>query len=76
MIFEGLKLMFVGMFVVYIFLSVLFVMIKVSAYFFSGVSQPVTPASGSARNSAPKGVNGGIAAVIAAALSASGIGKR
>lgn len=71
MIFEGLKLMLAGMFVVYVFLSALLVMIKVSAYFFGAA-----PARNSVRTSVPKGADGRIAAVISVALSAYGAGKR
>ncbi|QMU55665.1 MAG: hypothetical protein GKS04_00435 [Candidatus Mycalebacterium zealandia] len=73
MILEGLKLMLAGMFVVYIFLSALLIMIKVSAYFFGSVSPS---ASGSVQTSVPKDEGGRIAAVIAAALSAYGTGKK
>ncbi len=66
MVFEGLKLMFAGMFVVYVFLSVLLVMIKVSARFFAGLPEnPVGPPVSSTKNE-----NGRIAAVIAAAVAA------
>ena len=76
MIFEGLKLMLAGMFVVYIFLSALLIMIKASAYFFGGASRSAASASSSsARTSVPKGADGRIAAVISAALSAYGTGK-
>lgn len=77
MISEGLKLMVAGMFVVYAFLSVLLVMIKISARFFGD------PGRGSGSSAAPAvpgpaaGSGGGrVAAVISAAVAAYNSRKR
>jgi len=74
MIFEGLKLMLAGMFVVYVFLSALLVMIKVSARFFAG--SPETPAGPPASSPSPKDDDSRIAAVIFAAVAAHRSGGR
>ena len=73
MIFEGLKLMLAGMFVVYVFLSALLVMIKISARFFAGATeQPSVPPLRPSKNG---GGDGEIAAVISAAVTAYRAGK-
>ena len=65
MVFEGFKLMLAGMFVVYIFLSALLAMIKISEYFFGGES-----AEAAAKRPAPGTDGRKVAAVISAAISA------
>ena len=70
MLFEGLKLMLAGMFVVYIFLSLLMVMIKVSAYFFGVASESVAiPANQNPSLNVSPDDNGRIAAVVSVAVS-------
>ncbi|MGI9558394.1 MAG: hypothetical protein ACR2NQ_01830 [Thermodesulfobacteriota bacterium] len=73
MILEGFKLMLAGMFVVYIFLSALFVMIKVSAYFFGKRGEPAPSGGGKAGGGAPSGA---VAAVVSAAVTAYKAAKR
>ncbi len=72
MLFEGLKLMLAGMFVVYVFLTLLLVLIKVSAYFFDTASEssamPATqnPSSGASPDYED---SGRVVAVVSAAVS-------
>lgn len=73
MIVEGLKLMLAGMLVVYVFLSVLLLMIKVSAHFFGSSPQSVGKPAGTARtasHSAKKVESNKTAVILSAAIAA------
>jgi len=73
MIVEGLKLMLAGMLVVYVFLSVLLLMIKVSAHFFGASAQSVGQSEGTSRtasNPAKKVENNKTAVILSAAIAA------
>ena len=73
MIFEGLKLMLAGMLVVYAFLSVLLLMIKVSAHFFGISPQSGGQPAGAARtasNPSKKVENNKTAVILSAAIAA------